>query len=50
MGECHVICIKYGEMGAELLLSKKELQGQEKIQNTGPYTGYFMGEIQENAM
>ena len=36
--------------GAEMLLSKDEMQGQEKIQNTEPYTGYFRREIQGNAM
>ena len=35
--------------GAELLLGKNEIQGEEKIKNTGPYTGYFRGEIRGNA-
>ena len=30
---------------SELLLSENEIQGQEKNQNMGPYTGYFRGEM-----
>ena len=28
-----------------MLVSKNEIQRQEKIQNTGPYTGYLRGEM-----
>ena len=46
-GKCHVICIKYGEMGAELLLSNNEIQGQEKIENTDHIRGILGGKYGE---
>ena len=30
-----------------MLVSKNEIHGQEKIQNMGPYTGYFRGKYGE---